>query len=312
MKTVIFNVGAALSSYVELGNNKIVVDVGKSNDFSMVHDFLIPLFVKRDEFKREDGKYHLDQVFVSHPHLDHMSDLGELDKNFHVELFTTPNDLSKENESYKNVNWDLVDNPDADEIGIVKKMYKTRHLPLRVCDPSRMIMGYHYPGGVEHNSILRSESYTNNIGIVLYIDSGYRIFFAADVQKEGMKRLLMNQPELKKKLGQGVDFLVCPHHGLRSSFSTDLFASMKGGKTRMLNIVSEKVNGDDNRNVDSRYSSAEFCYGDNNLSSPGNPVCQRKTSQGHVYIDDNGNVSVETDIWKIIDKFVSFSENTRK
>lgn len=312
MKTVIFNVGAALSSYVELGNNKIVVDVGKSNDFSMVHDFLIPLFVKRGESKREDGKYHLDQVFVSHPHLDPMSDLGELDKNFHVELFTTPNDLSKEKESYKNVNWDLVDNPDADEIGIVKKMYKTRHLPLRVCDPSRMIMGYHYPGGVEHNSILRRESYTNNIGIVLYIDSGYRIFFAADVQKEGMKRLLMNQPELKKKLGQGVDFLVCPHHGLRSSFSTDLFASMKGGKTRMLNIVSEKVNGDDNRNVDDRYSSAEFCYGDNNLSSPGNPVCQRKTSQGHIYIDDNGNVSVETDIWKIINKFVSFSENTRK
>lgn len=311
MKTVIFNVGAALSSYIELENNKIVVDVGKSNDFSMVHDFLIPLFQKRGESKGDEGKYHLDQVFVSHPHLDHMSDLEELDKYFQIELFTTPNDLARGNESYRNVNWSLVDNPNTDEIRKIRQMYKSRHLPLRVCDPSRMTMEYHYPGGVEGNRVLRAESYTNNIGIVLYIDSGYKIFFAADVQKEGMKRLLMNRPELKKKLGQGVDFLVCPHHGLRSSFCTDLFASMKDGKTRMLNIVSEKVNCDDNRNIDDRYSSTVFCDGDNNLSSPGNPVCQRKTSKGHIFIDDNGNVSVETDIKKIINKFVSVPADIR-
>ena len=118
-----------------------------------------------------------------------------------------------------------------------------------------------------------------------------------------MKQLLEDNNELKKKIGEGVDFLVCPHHGLRSSFSTELFNTMKDGKTKKLNIVSEKVNGDDNRNVDSRYSSTDYCEGDNNLSTDDNIVCQRKTSQGLIFIDDDGAVTIEKDIQKIIEKF---------
>lgn len=108
MKIVIFNVGPALSAYVEMGSNKIVVDLGKGNDFSMVNDFLLPLFKKRGELKNSSNKYYLNQVFISHPHLDHISDLDDLDKHFYINLFTTPNDLSKGRESYKNINWDLV------------------------------------------------------------------------------------------------------------------------------------------------------------------------------------------------------------
>lgn len=303
MKVVVFNVGPALSAYVELRDYKIVVDLGKGNDFSMVNDFLLPLYKKRGESKYIGDKYYLSQVFISHPHKDHISDLGNLEEHFHIDLYTTPNDLSKVAEGYKNVNWNLVDDPDCAEVKKVKDVYKGRTLPLRVCDPSRMAIGYIYPGWVENEDTLKKESYTNNISIALYIHSGYRIFFAADIQKEGMKKLLNDNPELKKKIGQGVDFLICPHHGLRSSFSTELFNTMKGGKTKKLNIVSEKANGDDNRNVDSRYSSTDYCEGENNLSTDGKKVCQRKTSLGHIFINDDGTVTVESDIQKIIDKF---------
>lgn len=303
MKVVVFNVGPALSAYVELRDYKIVVDLGKGNDFSMVNDFLLPLYKKRGESKYIGDKYYLSQVFISHPHKDHISDLGNLEEHFHIDLYTTPNDLSKGAEGYKNVNWNLVDDPDCAEVKKVKDVYKGRTLPLRVCDPSRMAIGYIYPGWVENEDTLKKESYTNNISIALYIHSGYRIFFAADIQKEGMKKLLNDNPELKKKIGQGVDFLICPHHGLRSSFSTELFNTMKGGKTKKLNIVSEKANGDDNRNVDSRYSSTDYCEGENNLSTDGKKVCQRKTSLGHIFINDDGTVTVESDIQKIIDKF---------
>ena len=51
MKVVVFNVGAALSAYVETDNKKIVIDLGKSSDFSPVNDFLLPLFEKRGENK---------------------------------------------------------------------------------------------------------------------------------------------------------------------------------------------------------------------------------------------------------------------
>lgn len=72
-------------------------------------------------------------------------------------MFTTPNDLSKGSESYKNVNWNLVDDPGSNEVKKVKEVYKGRYLPLRVCDPSRMTIGYLYPGWVENNSTLRNE-----------------------------------------------------------------------------------------------------------------------------------------------------------
>lgn len=304
MKVVIFNVGAAMSAYVETNNKKIVIDLGKSSEFSPVNDFLLPLFEKKGEKKNSEGKYNLSQVFISHPHRDHISDLSDLDEHFYINLYTTPNDLTKGFDAHrKNVNWELVDDHDSDDVKKVKEIYKNRQLPLRVSLPTQMTLGYMYPGNVEDNETLTSESYTNNIGLVLYIHAGYKILFAADIQKEGMKLLLEDNKELKKKIGQGVDFLVCPHHGLRSSFSTELFNAMKNRKTKKLNIVSEKVNGDDNRNVDNRYSSTDYCEGDNNLSANGNIVCQRKTSQGHIFIDDDGIVIIEKDIQKIIEKF---------
>lgn len=304
MKVVIFNVGAAMSAYVETNNKKIVIDLGKSREFSPVNDFLLPLFEKKGEKKNCEGKYNLSQVFISHPHRDHISDLSDLGEHFYINLYTTPNDLTKGFDAHrKNVNWELVDDHDSDDVKKVKEIYKNRQLPLRVSLPTQMTLGYMYPGNVEDNETLTSESYTNNIGLVLYIHAGYKILFAADIQKEGMKLLLEDNKELKKKIGQGVDFLVCPHHGLRSSFSTELFNAMKNGKTKKLNIVSEKVNGDDNRNVDNRYSSTDYCEGDNNLSANGNIVCQRKTSQGHIFIDDDGIVIIEKDIQKIIEKF---------
>ncbi|WP_455670886.1 ComEC/Rec2 family competence protein [Phocaeicola faecalis] len=304
MKVVIFNVGAALSAYVETENKKIVIDLGKSNDFSPVNDFLLPLFEKRGEKKNNGGKYNLNQVFISHPHRDHISDLKDLDKYFYIELYTTPNDLTKGSDAHrKNVNWELVDDPNSDEVKKVKEVYKGRQLPLRVSLPTKMTLGYMYPGDVEDNGTLTSESYTNNISLVLYIHAGYKILFAADIQKEGMKQLLEDNKELKKKIGEGVDFLVCPHHGLRSSFSTELFNAMKDSKTKKLNIVSEKGNSNDKRNVDSRYSSTDYCDGDNNLSTDNNTVCQRKTSQGHIFIDDDGTITIEKDIQKIIEKF---------
>ena len=73
--------------------------------------------------------------------------------------------------------------------------------------------------------------------------------------------------------------------------------------SQKLNIVSEKPNADDNRNVDTRYASTDYCAADNNLSTKDSPVCQRKTSNGHIYIDENGNVAIEKDIKKIINYF---------
>lgn len=150
MKVVIFNVGAALSAYVETDNKKVVIDLGKSSDFSPVNDFLLPLFEKRGEKKDNSGRYYLNQVFISHPHRDHISDLSNLDKNFYIELYTTPNDLTIGFDAHRrNVNWELVDDPNSEDVKKLRGIYKGRQLPLRVSLPTQMTLGYMYPGDVE-------------------------------------------------------------------------------------------------------------------------------------------------------------------
>ena len=67
MKIVIFNVGPALSAYIEMGSNKIVVDLGKGNDFSMVNDFLLPLFKKRGKLKYLRDKYYHIPIWIIFP-----------------------------------------------------------------------------------------------------------------------------------------------------------------------------------------------------------------------------------------------------
>ncbi len=167
---------------------------------------------------------------------------------------------------------------------------------------------------VENNSGLKSESYTNNVSIATYVKmGGYGVFLPGDLQKNAMAVLLDkansdNAKHSKKLINKlkydGVDFLICPHHGLRSSFSTELFETMKGGKTEKLNIVSEKSScGNDNRNVDTRYSSSDYCSGNNNLGTAEKPAYQRKTSNGHIFIDDAGRVTITDDINEILDSF---------
>lgn len=186
-----------------------------------------------------------------------------------------------------------------------------RNPPLRVTDPYKMTLAYLYPKAVEDDTTLDAESYTNNISLAVYINDRYSILFPSDLQKEGMKAILNGTTKnkqgktLKNNLQTfGVDFLVTPHHGLRSSFSTALFDAIKGHKTHKLNIVPEKpTTEDDTRQVDSRYASTDYCEAVNNLSTKDSPACQRKTSNGHIYIDDDGNVHIESDINKILEYF---------
>ena len=154
MKVVIFNVGGALSSYVETSTKKIVIDLGKSKEFSPVNDFLIPLFEKRGT-KSGNGKYVIDQLVLSHPHADHINDLEEFDKNFYPVLYTTPNDLSPETDKHMNVNWELEDDPESNPVMKLRDMFKGRQLPLRVCEPTKMTIGYIYPGNDENNDTLK-------------------------------------------------------------------------------------------------------------------------------------------------------------
>lgn len=286
MKQVIFNVGGALSVYTEFSDKKLLVDIGKSKDFNPITDFLLPLYESEGYLKstHDSSKYHIDQFLISHPHNDHISAISDLRDNFYPDLLTCPNDNDGMEDRHK-INWDLFEeNPNID---ILKEMLIGRQPPLRATHAQNEFIYYLPAKDVEESDELSGESYCNNISIAVFLLINHqRIFMPGDIQKLGMKELIDTNYYLKNKLAGGVDFLITPHHGLKSSFSTVLFDNMQNKKTNRLNIVSEKSSGgDDNRTVDSRYSSSDYCSGNNNLSTADSKCNQIKTSRGHILID---------------------------
>lgn len=312
MKQVIFNVGGALSVYTEFDNKKLLIDVGRSNDFNPILDFLVPLYDKRNSAKsaNDSSKYYIDQIIISHPHRDHLSCIKDFNEHFYPDLLTCPNDNNGMPEGHL-INWDLIGNEEEEFIVTLKSMLEGRVPPLRTTSDQNEFIYYLPPELVEEDKDLTDESYCNNISIATFlIINNYRVFLPGDLQKLGMKKIIdLNYP-LRNKLKGGVDVLICPHHGLKSSFSSVLFDNMKCQKTNSLNIVSEKINNpDEARTVDSRYSSSDYCNGNNNLTG-GNGVeeCyQVKTSRGHIYIDysnkDYPYFEIITDNETLIEKF---------
>ena len=104
-KIVIFNVGGALSCYAEFNDKKAVIDLGSSQEFSQVDDFLIPLSetgkfpIGTNSFN--NGKFVLDQLFLSHLDNDHISDYEKFREKFHPGYMTCPNDNETQDSIFK-------------------------------------------------------------------------------------------------------------------------------------------------------------------------------------------------------------------
>lgn len=313
-KIAIFNVGGALSAYLEFDDKKIMIDLGSGNDFSPIDNFLLPLASKRS-FEKAKEKYKIDQLFLSHLDKDHISDYEKFRDNFYPVYMTCPNDNDNENtnrekqdDSFK-VNVELLgeENPIRNLVlGDMRseRAPKSANMPL-VSACENVSLYYIKPGFCENSDELKG-NYANNISLVLLIQFNEKnLLLPGDILKEGMDYLL-NNCELKNRLNNdGLDFLIAPHHGLQTAFSEVLFQEMKGNKTR-LNIISEKLreaDSEENRSdVDGRYYSSDYSTGGNTLKQ--NAV---KTSGGHIIIDfttDETEVRIIDNTKDLIQEFV--------
>mgnify|MGYP003313031298 CR=1 FL=1 len=238
--------------------------------------------------------------------MDHIGAMPEFEKYFAPQLLTCPNSnpgIGERNE----LNWELIGNEKEEPMLALRRMLEGRNPPLRSSDTANFFIYYLPPKDVEESKTLNAESYPNNVSIATILRcGGFTVLMPGDLQKEGMKEILKDSG-FRNKIKGGVDLLVAPHHGLRSSFSVELFDKMKDKKVRCLIVVSEKVNGDDDREVDTRYSTDEYCKGENSLSTEKEPHYQVKTSRGHVYIDYDGtgdlHVEVLSDVADVLRRF---------
>lgn len=307
-KLAILNVGGALSCFGEIDGSRFVVDLGKSSDFSPVDDFLLPLAKERCFHKdpNKGYKFKLDQLFLSHLDNDHTADYAAFDENFTAGYMTCPSDNPKMDSKFR-INRDKIGELTENKKAILAEMSRrtpSNPLPLKTIIPNTDL-SFIYPQNVEGDSDLDS-GYANNISLALFLELGEKtILLPGDLLKDGTEYLIDNNSHFRNLLSsKGVDYLVAPHHGLQSSFSSTLFETIKDGKTR-LNIISEKTresDSDENRtDVDGRYYSSDYSTGDNALGQHG-----VKTSQGHIVVDlESGEEDIKqyTDIDDVLAEF---------
>jgi hypothetical protein len=318
-KIVIFNVGGALSSYAEIENKKIIIDLGKSSDFSPVNDFLIPLAQKRSFSKinipGNTDKYHIDQLFLSHLDNDHISDYEQFREKFYSDYMTCPNDNETQDSIFKIIIDFFTGENEARKLVLSDMKIRSADVPNSYgMSPSNPLVStipeiiklFYIKSTECGNTESLKLGYANNISLLLFFHlKDKTLLMPGDILKEGMEYLIANDKDFKNQLNNaGVDFLIAPHHGLTTSFSEKLFQETKGNKTR-LNIISEKVreeNSDENRSdVDKRYYDSNYSTGENSLKQ--NAV---KTSMGHIVIDletDEAEVKQYSDINDVLSEF---------
>lgn len=288
--------GRGFSSLIKTPRAKwIMIDLGASDDFNPVIDFLAPRLKAQKGEKKED-KYVISQLIITHPHDDHMACIRDFDKHIYPLLLTVPNNVDhpKQPNGCK-VNWSLIKNPSDDLTNyLCQRMLPGREPPLRATkddDSSGFYFKINYlkPQVCEKDDDLSRSNYANNISIMVRLNyKGNVVLFCGDIMKDGMIKIIELNQALRAALsGNGIDYLVAPHHGLRSSFPVELFNAMKDKRTRSLNIISERpTRKDSDEIVDDRYDRPEYCLGINNLKrNSGTKVRHVRTSaSGHICI----------------------------
>lgn len=295
-KLAIFNVGGALSMYLEHDDQRIIIDLGSGNGFSPVDDFLMPLFRRRG-----DGLY-IDQLLLSHLDKDHISDFPKFCEKFHVNLITTPSDNQSMEERFKIKRDMLSDNEYVDQVLLVMgeripgkdSNYPEPNDPLKVYDESYMSLFYLNSEECCYlDSISKKSNYANNLSLVLLLRiNNYSILLPGDIMDDGMEKLLEKYPEFQNRMrDEGLDFLVAPHHGLNTSFPFSLFRAIKGNKTK-LNIISEKKgekeDSDHRSDIHFGYSNSDYSEGYkiiNGLKSRANSILTSNRLGTHIIID---------------------------
>ncbi len=204
----VFNTGRGLSICIRLPHNiGLIYDAGSSKDFSPVEfiaKHIAPKLAKQNS-------HSIAQCFLSHPHADHIWEVGKLFDNdkekaiLDLHLLTCPNDKCEG----EKVDFSRIINDDNRElIGIYRSSYEKRNPPLQTLISDKPIeipnveYGFYYMlperVGVLHND--SDHDYGNGLSIACYLRHGKNsILIPGDITPAVMKELLLGGNYIAKR-----------------------------------------------------------------------------------------------------------------
>ena len=298
LEVYMFDVGRGLAVLIKTPHNyAMLYDLGSSEELSPIADIyrsnsFFDNMQKLDGFDRK-----IAQCIISHPHLDHISDLTDDNAKFinaQSSLVSCQND--KEDNLYGHkIDFSRINNPNAEtQITNYKGLYAQRELPLRSFNPnvpSDFQLGLYYLKSLQASELFPNDDqeYSNSLSIVLYLSyRGRTILLPGDVTPKAFELILKGdcvkrftdcnssmsngrrnrwvtltstQPNLEDLLKEnGLTVLVAPHHGLESGYPQCLFDLLGDDKPEII-LISEKSQSENSGNVDQRYQNGSCSKG---------------------------------------------------
>ena len=282
----IFDVGRGSCAAIRSPNNYLtLIDCGNSDSFSPI-DWL----AQKDW--QTHNQYRLAKFIVTHPHIDHISDIEKLTNSFLPAIIHRRTDLDSQR----------VSSAGTDTTSIYQR-YEQYFLPPQYTDDPPII---DWGENFYLKSYLLDESkvgevsgtdsqYLNNSSLITILKyNGFNFAFSGDMETEGIASLLRNSLAFNEDIVDGFHFYVTPHHGHPSGFSTEWFNLT--GPSKIFNIASERSRkpGEDEAQtqIDIRYSDDKFSLGNNRE----NRKMVSTRNDGHIYIQvsDDGTWSWAT------------------
>ncbi len=266
----IFPVGRGSAAFIRTAlNHGFILDMAGGDCIdpaAFVREHFVPHLTK---YRGADAEFAIAQAVLSHPHMDHIAQCGELVDDLSPALLTCPHDNDADGGTNEKIDWSRIENEDNTKLlTAYRELYAGRRPPLQtICHESRHSVpnlgyGIYYvrPPACSKLHPSNDQHYANATSIVLYYRHGaHSILFPGDVTPEAMRSILnddetvekrftefdmssatanpnwhvetSDQPSLRSVLGgNGLSVLVAPHHGLESCYSPELFGAIRGGK----------------------------------------------------------------------------------
>lgn len=216
----IFGVGRGNSTFIRSGlNHGFIVDMGASDDFSpadFMRDNLIPMLAEYSSGEKYKARK-LAQIVLSHPHTDHLSEIGriepdgEKDSPFEPALLTCPHDKPPlDGMSDEALNWSRIKNPGGAEtlVETYKSLYKSRTLPLQTIkyaladDVPGLEYGIYYvrPPVCDELHPKADHDYGNATSLVFYYRYGKQsVLLPADITPAAIEQILFDKDGTEKR-----------------------------------------------------------------------------------------------------------------
>ena len=202
-----WNVDHGSAAYISTPNDKrLIFDLGTLGGFSIL------------EKLKKTGIDFVDRVTITHPHMDHIDDILNLDGLTFTTL-CTPRHLTEDD--IRGGNPKLSGEPEAK----IKKYLQIRDHYAYPLDPGNDATLPQNNGGVKILDFCSNQSSTNNLNnhsIVTVLQyEGLKILIPGDNEAPSWDELL-GRSDFREAI-RGVDVLVAAHHGRESGFHRPLF-----------------------------------------------------------------------------------------